>query len=285
MSKPTEQLRQSRKAAGLSLEDVQKHTKIQTKYLEAVEEGDFSLLPGKFYARAFIRSYAEFLQVDPAPILAYFESAVASEQPADETEDSQSKETPVPSLSRRERFARQRQPKRNFLPPISPKSIGPKWYAGLLLVLFVLLIPIVIYAFGAFDEPQPKDPTAEKKKDGVQAQGVGDGQSGKMADVQLVKPSETHKFGDVFHISKAGKVEVTLKAKEATWFRYRAGGPTEEVTAEGELQPGETKTFKHPNWVSLRVENPSAVELKANGNVIDTTGESSPHTYQFQLKN
>ncbi|MFC0014414.1 MULTISPECIES: RodZ family helix-turn-helix domain-containing protein [Allobacillus] len=62
-------LREERLNQGLSLEEVKSETKIQTRYLTAVEENDWSKMPGNFYVRAFIREYAEVLGMDAAMLL------------------------------------------------------------------------------------------------------------------------------------------------------------------------------------------------------------------------
>ena len=51
-------LKEAREEKGISLESLQETTKIQKRYLQAIEEENFNILPGKFYARAFIKEYA-----------------------------------------------------------------------------------------------------------------------------------------------------------------------------------------------------------------------------------
>ena len=62
-------LKEARIAKGLSLESLQETTKIQKRYLAAIEEGNFHILPGKFYARAFIKEYADAVGIDPNELL------------------------------------------------------------------------------------------------------------------------------------------------------------------------------------------------------------------------
>jgi len=57
-------LRARREELGLSLEEVQAETKIRRKYLEALEAGDESRIPGAVYLKGFLRSYANFLGLD-----------------------------------------------------------------------------------------------------------------------------------------------------------------------------------------------------------------------------
>ena len=59
-----EKLKEARIAKNLSLDDIQDETKIQKRYLQAIEEGNFHILPGSFYARAFIKEYAQVVGLD-----------------------------------------------------------------------------------------------------------------------------------------------------------------------------------------------------------------------------
>ncbi|MCS1351240.1 RodZ family helix-turn-helix domain-containing protein [Mechercharimyces sp. CAU 1602] len=63
------QLKQARESMGLTLNDVQRMTKIHLEYLQALEQDQFELLPSPFYVRAFLRSYAHSLGLDAEPFL------------------------------------------------------------------------------------------------------------------------------------------------------------------------------------------------------------------------
>jgi len=57
-------LREARIRRGLSIKDVEDVTKIRSKYLEALEEDDFEVVPGSTFVKGFLRSYAVFLKLD-----------------------------------------------------------------------------------------------------------------------------------------------------------------------------------------------------------------------------
>jgi cytoskeletal protein RodZ len=57
-------LREARSRRGLSPADVHKATRIRERYLSALEEERWELLPGDAYAKGFLRTYAEFLGLD-----------------------------------------------------------------------------------------------------------------------------------------------------------------------------------------------------------------------------
>jgi cytoskeletal protein RodZ len=69
-------LKDARKAKGLSLDDLQNMTKIQKRYLKGIEEGNYDIIPGKFYVRAFIKQYAETVGLESDQIFDEFKSEV-----------------------------------------------------------------------------------------------------------------------------------------------------------------------------------------------------------------
>jgi hypothetical protein len=57
-------LEETRKRQEVKLETVEERTKIRTKYLRALENEDWDVLPGPAYTRGFIRAYADLLGLD-----------------------------------------------------------------------------------------------------------------------------------------------------------------------------------------------------------------------------
>ncbi len=62
-------LQTTRESKHLTLDEIQERTKIRKRYLQAIEEGDLSILPGLVYARGFVKSYAEQLDLDGQALL------------------------------------------------------------------------------------------------------------------------------------------------------------------------------------------------------------------------
>ena len=65
-------LREKRAELNLSLQEVQKQTKISQYYLKAIEENRFEVISSTATAKGFIRNYAAFLELSPENLLAIF---------------------------------------------------------------------------------------------------------------------------------------------------------------------------------------------------------------------
>jgi cytoskeleton protein RodZ len=57
-------LREARLRQSLEFPRIESDTKIRSKYIQALEEERFELLPGETYVKGFLRSYAEYLGLD-----------------------------------------------------------------------------------------------------------------------------------------------------------------------------------------------------------------------------
>jgi cytoskeleton protein RodZ len=79
-----EELRESRQALGVSLEEMAEQLRINRRYLSALEEGRVRDLPGVAYATGFVRSYSQMLGLDPTEMVRRFrEGAGIAARPKD----------------------------------------------------------------------------------------------------------------------------------------------------------------------------------------------------------
>ena len=88
-------LKRAREASGVALRDIALSTKISVTALEALERNDFSRLPGGIFSRAFIRSYAAAVGLDPeATVHEFLAEVTRSEDEAAQDATTQSAVTP-----------------------------------------------------------------------------------------------------------------------------------------------------------------------------------------------
>lgn len=69
MNEIGEILKNARIEKGYTLDDLQQITKIQKRYLQAIEDGNTEILPGRFYMRAFVKQYADIVDLDGEELL------------------------------------------------------------------------------------------------------------------------------------------------------------------------------------------------------------------------
>jgi cytoskeleton protein RodZ len=137
-----ETLREARMRQRLDITDVEAQTKIRAKYLRALENEDFGMLPGSTFVKSFLRTYAEFLGLDPHLLV---EEYRARHDPRDESELTPFAHAP----SGRQR----RRPRRR-----------PAWLplAGAVFVILVLLLVLGLTG-NSSDNPMPTTTTTTKK--------------------------------------------------------------------------------------------------------------------------
>lgn len=81
-----QKLRETREQHNFSLEQVARDTHISKQYLEALEQEQFSTIPGETYIIGFLRNYAEYLSLNPEEIVTLYKNIQIQEQPLPMTE-------------------------------------------------------------------------------------------------------------------------------------------------------------------------------------------------------
>ncbi len=106
-----EELKTAREQNGLTIQQVAAKSRIDIKFLEAMEIGDFSFLP-EIYVKAFVKDYSNIVGLDADLMLKKFAAARQGKVFSEESEEVINKDTESPN-------------KKNNAAPISPKT-NPK---------------------------------------------------------------------------------------------------------------------------------------------------------------
>jgi cytoskeletal protein RodZ len=134
-------LREARMRARIDISEVEARTKIRAKYLRAIENEEWDLLPGAVYVKSFLRTYGDFLGLDSRLLIDEFKRRY--ERPDDH-------EAHAMTARSRERERERRRPRRR---PV-PSSLSPRIVIGLALVVIV----VALYELGLNNNPP--SPTA-----------------------------------------------------------------------------------------------------------------------------
>jgi cytoskeletal protein RodZ len=83
-----ETLREARVAAGIRLDEAERTIRIRVRYLDALENEEWDVLPGDAYVRGFLHTYADFLGLDGAELVdSYERQVVPAAAPAERPRD------------------------------------------------------------------------------------------------------------------------------------------------------------------------------------------------------
>ena len=227
-------LQRAREVRGLSLDEAARDTRLRVDQLDALERGDFDLLPGEVYVRASLRTYASYLGLDADKVSgAYARTAAEAE------------------------------------PPLPPGKLGPveRMIAASrirdnqrFLLVAALTILVALVAVGALargeaapptatipavtPSPVPTDPTIRVvvvAKSDVTVRSEADG----MRDSHVLRPGETITLVAVerldVSVEDAGLVEVSLIGKVVTegvagepyTYPFRAGDDGGDPSSNG----------------------------------------------------
>jgi cytoskeleton protein RodZ len=157
-----EMLREARMRKRIDMTEVESATKIRGKYLRALENEEWDLLPGPTFVKTFLRTYAEYLGLDPRLLVEEYRQRY--ERPS--TQDL----TPF-ATSRTRRRARRRR----------AAAIGP----GLVIVTCVGLLLASLWVLGRLgeDETEPPPPSQVRETEPTATPGAGsDDGSGSQAE-------------------------------------------------------------------------------------------------------
>ncbi len=142
-----EKLQKARIDRGLTIGDLQKITKIQRRYLEAIEENDFDAMPSDYYKRTFIRQFAEAVGLNPRPLLRRLDG-----KPEEELTNTMALSMPVKG-SRKSKYNETN----------TKKSLIASYIPVALLVLVVAaIIGTIVWAIMLDSEKGPIVPTPNK---------------------------------------------------------------------------------------------------------------------------
>lgn len=277
MTELRQKLKEAREAKGLSIDQLHEITKIQKRHLVAIEEGNYDVLPGAFYARAFIKQYADAVGLNGEELLVEHQSTIP-----------QSEKREVPQVSTGQKTQETMQKSSSW--PIADHM--PKILVALLVIAVGVVIWFVFQALtGKDDEKVPsaqsekievqkaKDSPLDTKKDEVKAEEPKKEEPKKEEPKKEEQPAQPTGQQEVKVVGTTGKVstleihnnktlELELSGKGASYVDVKddAGNVILNATVqEGQIEKRDVSTLKE---VRLNIGNATNVEVKLNGQVV-----------------
>jgi len=260
-------LEKKRLEKGLSLKEVEQATKIRTRYLEALEREDPTVLPDPVYARGFLKTYANFLGLD-------------GEQLSREFRDHRA--------PRRERqFSYERPQGGEFDQPlINPGGVNEaeqRKISGATIFTVVLAVIVLAAVIGALyyvgSRSASDTPNNAPEEEPVVEQQAEDGSSREepVASPEI-KTGAEDRADDSTDDSET--VQVTVRVVGVpTGLTVLTDGT---VASDQFAQPGFSQTFEARRTVTISTANAGAVEVEVDGQNIGRLGQfGQPLTRDF----
>ncbi|EAO51375.1 Transcriptional regulator [Bacillus thuringiensis serovar israelensis ATCC 35646] len=273
-----QKLKEAREAKGLSIDQLHEITKIQKRHLVAIEEGNYDVLPGAFYARAFIKQYADAVGLNGEELLVEHQSTIP-----------QSERREVPQVSTGQKTQETMQKSSSW--PVADHM--PKILVALLVIAVGVVIWFVFQALTGKDDE--KVPGAQSEK--IEVQKAKDSpldtkkaeepkkEEPKKEELKKEEPKKEEQPApptgqqEVKVVGTTGKVstleihnnktlELEISAKGASYVDVKddAGNEILNTTVQsGQTEKRDVSTLKE---VRLNIGSAPNVEIKLNGQVL-----------------
>ncbi|GAX91807.1 helix-turn-helix domain-containing protein [Effusibacillus lacus] len=265
-------LQKARESKQLTLDDIQERTNIRKRYLQAIEEGDLSVIPGLVYARGFIKLYAEQLGLDGQALLEEY-GLLNQPNPVQPAKA----DTSVPS--RRERSTKQNPP---AAPAVEP---GNRLFPQVLMGILVIGLLGVGYWFltqkeTASEPPQPQvqEPVAPPLQQPANPP---------VPPVAEPKPTgpikaDVKERGRSVYKVEGDRIKLDIQvANGDCWM---------EIVADGEIKYSKTATsgtvlpVEASKEIKIVAGFSPALSIKANGVPVELEQVKGGYEYLFQKK-
>ena len=240
-------LREARRRRGLEIGDCEAGTKIRPKYLRALEEEQFDLLPSPAYVRGFLRSYAEFLDLDGQLVIDEYESRFAVTEGFDEPRGgSAGAATHVPAGGRRRTRVSARRAGIGSRP--GPEQRRRTEAHLLWLAIGGVLTAGILVQMGIGN---PKDEPLPVTADPA----VTTGGSATPDDPRLATPEQPERF----------QVRLTGTGTYGSYIEVRRRNASGSLAVQTILQSGQSRSFRIQNSVWVKTANPEGLKVEING--------------------
>jgi cytoskeleton protein RodZ len=247
-------LREARLRRGLDILDCEAETKIRAKYLRAMEEEQFDLMPSPTYVRGFLRTYADFLDLDGRLVLDEYESRFG------EFREFRSPSEGLPRVPRpgaapkthRDSSYSRRPPRRRARPRRTEVQLLWLAIGGVMSVALLIWLGV-----GESSTPTVISPTSPPAAAGVTTPAVTE------PDTDATERPQP---------AKRTAIVLTGTGENGCWVEVRSRTANGRVVFTGTLAPGQSQTFRVAQGIHVRAANPAELDVKIGKRPTTTLG-------------
>ncbi len=249
------QLRTRREMISLTIDEVERHTKLRAVFVKALEDGAFDRLPSSVQTRGMLANYATFLDLDTDAILLRFADGLQARRHEKYSETPREKiQTEVTTSM-----------------PLLRSFIAGDLVFGV--VIIVMLVALAIWGVGRVVSSQDAEPTVPVVAINV----IG----GTPTPTTTFVPVDENAFATSTGVLSAlgtplapasnANVAVSVFAVERVFVRISVDG---KIAFEGRLAPRESKLFEAEDQVVILTGNAAALRITYNGRDLGFMGSN-----------
>ena len=238
-------LKERREARGVSLIEVEKDLKIRKKYLQAIEEGNIDIIPGKTYLIGYLRNYSKYLGIDEEninQIIQTYKNLEKSKSNLEETGEN----IILPKKQKRDKSIFE---KKKFFFPIK--------YVYLTSFILIICIGLLFLSHSLKEAQNFPIPSPEIAKE---------------TDINIEKNINSETEAIIAEYPKEKDISnntlpiLKLIANDKSWIKILSGG---KIIFEGILFTAEVFSWKTDQALEIITEYPTKIEAYYNDEIIE----------------
>lgn len=235
-------LRESRMRAHIDISEVEVGTKIRAKYLRALENEEWDLLPGPVYVKSFLKTYGDFLGLDSRLLVDEFKRRY--ERPSDH-------EARAMATTARERDRRSPSPGRFAGALLTPRTV---------IVLALVVIVAALYVIGN-QNGKPQSGAGNTIAPATKGSGHKHRRSGTGTNPKTTTNTVTTNTVTTPVVAKNASLKIVPTATVWICVENQAGKP---LATAGDFTAGETIPTFHARQILVTLGN-AGVTMTADG--------------------
>lgn len=242
-------LREARNRQGLSIRDAEDATKIRSKYLQAMEQDDFEVLPGPTFVMGFLRTYSAYLGLDADAVVEEYRTAYAPH-----ILDAHR----LPNAPLRSRPRQASAPRSNYV-----------------VVAVIALLVIIILAWVGWGNRRTGDTETTVTRTTVTSTTGASGTARVATASAQDSPSGTEvtgvagEAGSAAAANGAGLVVMVEAVRDRCYLIVREDSSSGRTLYSQTLDKGDSVSFETAEALWMNIANPTAVVLNVNGKAFE----------------
>lgn len=246
IKKLTDEFKSHREKKEISLQLIHNKTRIDIKYLKAIEDGNFDVMP-QVYLRAFLKEYAKSIDLNPEETLKNYEKAVAGLYGIEEAVEHEADKSKKESKQEKKKLVYTSENVRGVEEPAAKKNNN--LIIGLAAAGAVIVVAVLFFILGK-NEPEiikenPYEEILEETSDRFET---------------------TEEISD----EPGDSISLKITTKDSSWIRLLIDGKGEQ---EFIMRPNNQKNFKAAREFTLLTGNAGAIEIFLNNKKLEIDGQ------------